>query len=271
MPMGFVVFAILLFAFIFVAYKIQAAKQANFESQFNSKPEYAKERTIRDLFANNHKRTHANQKTLPDIESQYMAAGADIVACTLDIDNDFRNQRLDPYERGGFLSVLAITPKAIVQAYGTIVEVKPFEKFEINIKTLHLVSHTQTTKKASVVGRAAAGAAVAGGVGAVVGAVSAASANANGGVSKTVTTSNGTTTFLYYNKMDTKPIVYFAINEKLLNGVDLQIPDLNIRKEDNYIVISDPCMIDAQSSYEQNKNEQYAQLLNSIIKNLKAQ
>lgn len=268
--MGFVVFAILLFAAIFVMYKVKKAQQNKLENLFNTKPEYAKDKTLRDFVIANNKRRGASQRTLLGEEAPYMNAGADIVAFSLFIDDDFKNTLKEAEDRGGILVVDVITPRVVIRSNSQNAPLHSVEQCNVEIKKLHIFSNRQTTKNASVVGRAAAGAAVAGGVGAVVGAASAVSANANGGITKTTTSSDGTTTYLHFQNIDAA-LVFVAIRKELMRTVNLQSSDLSIQETDNYFIISDPCMIDARSSYEQKKNEQYAQLLNSVIKNLRGQ
>lgn len=63
--------------------------------------------------------------------------------------------------------------------------------YKFEIKRVEVVTPTTVTKNASVVKRAVVGGVVAGGAGAVVGAISAADANAKGGVTKTVRAASG--------------------------------------------------------------------------------
>lgn len=96
-----------------------------------------------------------------------------------------------------------------------------------------LAKTVSSTKKASVAGRAVAGAAIAGGVGAAIGAASAASANASGGVTKTKKVDSGD--YALTRAIDFSLITNIEVSEKM--GMPPHFKELGGTHPDGYYSI----------------------------------
>ena len=145
-------------------------------------------------------------------------------------------------------------------------ELDSLNNIQIYIKEVELLYKSSYNKKASVAGRAVAGAAIGGVAGAAVGAASAASANANGGVKKTYTADRQMSYQLHYNHFC---IDWIVISSKLASSLnpDTQslLNELDTEEGNGFIKIN--------NLYEKQVKKQYMytayNYLTKAISNLK--